>query len=94
MERMVRKQVYIQAHQQRVLKRRAREQGITEAEVVRRAIEREGEGRSFRGGYPDPDAWQEARAFIVSRMGQGTTAGGRRWTREEIYRDRMSRHDR
>jgi hypothetical protein len=37
--RMVRKQLYITRSQDRALKRRARELGVTEAEVIRRAID-------------------------------------------------------
>jgi len=39
MEKMIRKQVYLAPEQQKLLKRLARKANVTEAEVVRRAIE-------------------------------------------------------
>lgn len=39
------------------------------------------------------EAWEEERAFIESLIGQGPVAGGRTWTREELYEERMSRYD-
>lgn len=40
MARMVRKQIYIDDRQDRILKREAEKTGLTESELVRRAIER------------------------------------------------------
>ena len=39
-------------------------------------------------------AWEDERACIESQIAQGPVAGGRRWTREEIYEDRLSRYGR
>lgn len=39
MTRMIRKQIYIESHQDGILKQKARSLGITEAEVIRRAID-------------------------------------------------------
>jgi hypothetical protein len=38
MRKMVRKQVYIELEQEELLKRRARELGVTESELIRRGI--------------------------------------------------------
>ena len=38
MTRMVRKQIYIEAEQEQLLKQRARELGVSEAELIRRGI--------------------------------------------------------
>ncbi|MCL6561058.1 MAG: ribbon-helix-helix domain-containing protein [Firmicutes bacterium] len=40
MEKMVRKQTYISPDQDKALKRRAKKEGTTEAEIIRRAIDR------------------------------------------------------
>jgi hypothetical protein len=41
MTRMIRKQVYIQKRQQILVKRLARQWGVSEAEVIRRAIDQQ-----------------------------------------------------
>src|SRR5258707_12147176 len=37
---MIRKQVYIEPRHERMLKRRARQRGVTEAEIIREALDR------------------------------------------------------
>ncbi len=88
MGRMVRKQVYIEAGQDARLKRRAAELGVTEAELIRRSLERLGHAP---GLPPDPRAWAEARAVIVRRLHLEAPQTGRAWTREELYDDRLRR---
>jgi hypothetical protein len=39
-DRMIRKQVYLEPRQERLLKARARQLGVTEAEVIRQSLER------------------------------------------------------
>jgi hypothetical protein len=36
---MIRKQVYIEARHERMLKRRARQRGVTESQIIREALE-------------------------------------------------------
>ena len=86
MARMVRKQVYLEDGQNARLKRRAAELGVTEAELIRRALERLGQ---IPGLPPDPRAWAEARAVIVRRLGLEAPQTGRAWTREELYDERL-----
>lgn len=52
MSRMVRKQIYIEPRQEEILKRRAKEMRITEAELVRRAIDQI--NRSYASLPPQP----------------------------------------
>jgi hypothetical protein len=61
---MVRKQVYIHARQDELLKRLSAESGTTEAEIIRHAIDL----RGLLAAEPrrDPAAWQAERAFIES----------------------------
>jgi len=79
----VRKQVYIEPHQEAILKRLAREQGITEAEIIRRAIDQH--TRVLRFPRRDLTAWEKERAFIQSLIQQGPVPGKRAWRREDLY---------
>jgi hypothetical protein len=94
MAQMIRKQVYIEPRQDAVLKRLARTRGVTEAEIIRRAIDREAGAPATLAGQPDTEAWEEARAFIRSLIDRGPVPGGRRWSREELYEERLSRYGR
>ena len=83
MAEMIRKQVYIEPRQDKLLKTLAKELGVTEAELIRQGIDR---GlASMAGLRPDPAAWKEADRYIVARMRKGALKGKRRWTREELY---------
>jgi hypothetical protein len=89
---MVRKQVYIEVGQEDILKRRAKEIGVSEAELIRRGIEQVG-----RVGVPlrrDPRAWEEAKRLIQQRMAIAAPQTGRGWTREELYEERLERFSR
>lgn len=89
MGRMVRKQVYIAPHQEKLLKRRAKELGVTESELIRRGIDQIGHVTS---GLPrDYAAWDKAKAFIQERMGIDAPQTGRIWTRDELYDERLQR---
>lgn len=89
MARMIRKQVYIQAEQQKRLKRLAKQRGVSEAAVVREGVDL----ALARGeeGILDPQAWEEELAFMRERDKLPTTGGKRTWTRDELYADRLSR---
>lgn len=92
MPRMIRKQVYIESRQETTLKQQARALGITEAEVIRRAIDRQ--MTSVRLSIRDLKAWERERAFITKRMAKGHAPGGRRWKREDVYEERLMRYGR
>lgn len=89
---MVRNQVYIESRQETTLKKQARDLGITEAEVIRRAIDRQ--MISVRLGAKDKKAWEREKAFIAKRMAKGPTSGGRQWRREDAYEERLMRYGR
>jgi hypothetical protein len=82
MGRMVRKQLYLDDTQDAELARRARMLGVSQAEVVRRAVDQylADERPSAREHALDAlkAAWAES-----DRRGVGS--GGRRWTREELH---------
>lgn len=94
MAKMIRKQVYIRPDHERMLKRRARELGVTQAEVIRRGIEELARTASAPTFMPDPSAWIEARRWIERRRRMNVPQTGRTWTREELYEERLGRHSR
>ncbi len=92
MSRMVRKQIYIESRQDMTLKRQARTLGMTEAEVIRRAIDHQ---MAFvRINARDLKAWEQEKAFIAKRMARGPVSGSRRWKREDSYEERLMRYGR
>jgi hypothetical protein len=88
MSRMVRKQIYIESVQDTRLKERARELGLTESEIIRRAIDDALDGSLHRTRAIS--AWNSALEFARSRANEpGAGSGGPRgWTREELYDER------
>jgi hypothetical protein len=92
MAQMIRKQVYIEPLQDAILKKRARMLGITEAEVIRRAID--GQTAFLHPGIRDLEAWEREKVFIAKRMADGSLPGGRTYRREEAYEERLERYDR
>ena len=89
MPRMVRKQLYIEPGQEALLKRRAKELGVTEAELIRRAIDQM--GRVPKGLPLDSNGWEEAKALIQGRLRIKVPQTGRGWTRDELYEERLER---
>lgn len=89
---MIRKQVYIEAHQDQMLKRRASQRGITEAEIIREALDSAESGSAVRRRRVDVVAARKALAFMRS-LGAASRKSSRTqgWTRESLYEDRISR---
>lgn len=93
MVRMVRKQVYIGPEQEQILKRRAKDLGVSEAELIRCGIEHIAHVPSVL--YVDKRAWQDELEFIKKRASEQEALGGKRtWTREELYEERLQRFSR
>jgi len=91
MTTMVRKQVYIEPRQDELLKQWAEEMGKTEAEIVRQALDRWIASEQQR--REAETAWEQVLAFAEKRAKQVPVPGGRTWTREELYEERLNRHD-
>jgi hypothetical protein len=92
MAQMIRKQVYIEPIQDANLKKQANRLGITEAEVIRRAIDRQ---MAFGVlGVRDLAAWEKEKAFITERMAGKPLARSRKFSREEAYEERLGRYGR
>ena len=92
MARMVRKQFYITPAQSATLTALARSWGVTESDVIRRAIDQMGQ-------QPPPltsaeAAWQEELRFMNERaaLALADAAQARRWIREDLYEERLGRY--
>jgi hypothetical protein len=89
--RMIRKQVYIPKRQQTKLKRLAQTRGVSEAEIIRQAIERQTSGAL--GSLTDRAAWGKALQFMLALRARGPLGNQpRRWKREDAYKDRLNRY--
>lgn len=91
---MVRKQLYISEAQDAALKDRARSSGMSEAEVVRRALDAELLDRSSE----EARRWVPGRTADVAKLialwsDTGTVVAGR-FDREELYAERVERFGR
>jgi hypothetical protein len=94
MSDMVRKQFYIHKRQQLLLKRLSQARGVSEAEIVRQAIERETTGSSLLPTPPDRAAWEEIVSFLEARktLTFGSEGGEPyQWNREDAYQERERR---
>ncbi len=90
MAHMLRKQIYIPKRQQAILKRLAKARGLSEAEIIRQAIEREVALSAARPVAGDRSALEDFLRFGLSR--QATTDPTQRtWSRDELYDERLTR---
>ena len=87
---MVRKQIYIQKRQDILIKQLARAHGISEAEVIRQAIERELSG-SRQPILGSTTALDDFSNLALSKRTSGANIQPYRWDREEIYKEREDR---
>ncbi len=89
---VVRKQLYISDEHERALKARAREFGVSEAELVRRMLDGlllDGEGGSGLAGASAAEALE---GFLedADRLGESHSfPEGYRFDREDLYEDRV-----
>jgi hypothetical protein len=91
MSDMVRKQIYIHRRQEAVLKRLARLRGISEAEIIRHAIDQEVENIQPIAVHYDHAAWEDILRFVEDRKKSGITGQSYRWKRQDLYEERESR---
>lgn len=92
MSRMVRKQVYIEPRQDEAIKRKSHELGVSESDLIRRGLDYV--AQSAVTGPRDAAAWAEQLAFIRDRAARLAASGqhdvgGRGWTRDDLYDDRL-----
>ena len=92
MGKMVRKQIYLESDQDKMLQARAKALGISTAELIRRRITDPGRGVA---SYPTrPEAWEEELRFIAERAHLADLKKTRGWTRDELYEERLERFSR
>lgn len=89
---MVRKQLYIGPDQERRLKQRARALGVSEAELVRRALERALSDDAATLPRPDREAAVSGLVATIDRLAR-RSAFPTNWkfSRQEIYFERERR---
>jgi len=91
MAEMVRKQIYIQERHERLLKQISKARGVSGAELIRRAIERETVGEKSPLLSPDQAAWDKILRFAHSRKAPRPSARPYRWNRLDAYEERERR---
>lgn len=89
--RMIRKQIYILKRQDEWLKRLAKARGISEAEVIRQAIDNSTDTQNRRSYSYVQDEWQEFIEFIEERKKFTVSGVPVKWSREEIYEERLNK---
>ena len=90
---MIRKQLYIEERQERALKRRAKALNVSEADIVRQALDALLQADSRPAPIP---GHQEALRAFLERAEQFAAARSRapkgpRYRRDELYEERESR---
>jgi hypothetical protein len=80
MRRMKRRQIYIEANQDRRLRDLSRRHGKSESELIR-----EGINRILADPPLDRAAWERELAYIDSLIRKGPLKGARTWKREDLY---------
>ena len=89
MAQMIRKQIYIDAEHERFLKRRSRELGVTEAEVVRQALAEAQRQQTTRNRQ---QALDDFLSYISEHRTFDAPPTGWKFNREELYDERLDRH--
>lgn len=94
MTQMIRKQIYIGRSQQTLLARLAKTWNVSEAEVIRLAIEREATSSLAQRQAPDATALDELIQAALQRREAGIAGQPLQWRREEAYAERLDRYGR
>lgn len=88
--RMIRKQVYIEPKHEELLRRKAEQWQVSEAEIIRHALDEMPDSPA-----PEPArlrAWDEIKRFVLEHRMMDVPQTGRQWTRDELYEDRLTRY--
>jgi hypothetical protein len=92
MARMIRKQVYLDQKHDEMLKRRASERGVTEAEIIREALDAsEQRTPDLSRRTVDPEAGRKLLESIHALARRRNVPRYRRSSRESFYADRIGR---
>lgn len=82
---MIRKQVYIEERQERVLKNTARKLGVPEAELIRRGIDQSLNTTSLLAPRAGLSTWAKEKQYIARSKPKTTPRKVTRWARAELY---------
>lgn len=88
---MVRKQIYIQRRQDSMLKRLSQALGLSEAEIIRRAIDRELSGGILQPAPRSSEALDQFIQVAQKRRAEDVGREPYRWNRQELYEEREGR---
>ncbi len=84
MSELIRKQLYITKQQEQLLKKKSATYNISEAEIVREALD----SHTLAVSYPRKfeEKWLEERKFIEEkRKGSKSNLPKKRWKRDDLY---------
>ncbi|MDI6871149.1 MAG: CopG family transcriptional regulator [Bacillota bacterium] len=87
MSRLIRKQLYLEPAQDALVKEWAAKRGLSEAEVVREALNLYAATAQQLRLPRNPAAWAEEKAFLEAQGCRETVPGRREWEREDLYED-------
>jgi len=93
---VIRKQIYIQERQEQAIRNAAGARGISEAEVIREAIDARA-GQQVHNQPLDPFAWKRALKLMRSlqpKKAATKTRSSRKWSRAQLYEERLNRYGR
>lgn len=83
MSSKIRKQIYIEPRQETLLKTIAQQTGVSEAEIIRQAIDLHlGE---INAPTVNLKMWEAEKKFIEEIKTRPAQVGGRDWRREDLY---------
>jgi hypothetical protein len=73
----------------------ARKQGVSEASVIRQAIDAQLDGGQSRFAPPDEEAWRKVLASMRgAQRSKRSRVRARNWKRDDLYEERLSPYDR
>ena len=87
---MIRKQIYVRKQQQQLLKRLAKARGVSQAEIIRQALDEQLGARVQPTLVRDPSALEAVLRSALARRRHGTTGARYEWDREAPYLDRTA----
>ena len=91
MVNMVRKQIYLRKRHVQMLRKRAEVSGVSESELIRRAIDSSVSGTSTIAPV-DPSALEQIIAFIQTLKESKPEGQPIQFNRDEIYEERLGRY--
>ena len=89
---VIRKQIYLEERQQAAIQSLAEARGVSEAAVIRDAIDRQSDPGSRTP--MDPGAWKRAMDLMRSLDKTSDSRSRVKWTREDLYEERLAKYGR